>query len=65
METTSILKLIETRFNVPPLTARDANAPDMTEFFDFTNPNFMTPPPLPAQPTTGTCSDSLEKAPGF
>lgn len=65
METTSILKLIETRFNVPALTARDANAPDMTEFFDFTNPHFMTPPPLPAQPTNGTCSYSLEKAPGF
>ena len=65
METTSILKLIETRFNVPPLTARDANAPDMTEFFDFTNPHFLTPPPLPAQPTNGTCSYSLEKAPGF
>jgi phospholipase C len=65
MDLTSILKLIETRFNVPALTARDANAPDMTEFFDFTNPHFMTPPPLPAQPTNGTCSYSLEKAPGF
>lgn len=65
MDLTAILKLIETRFNVPPLTARDANAPDMTEFFDFTNPHFMTPPPLPAQPTNGTCSYSLEKAPGF
>ena len=65
MDLTSILKLIEVRFNVPALTARDANAPDMTEFFDFTNPHFMTPPPLPAQPTSGTCSYSLEKAPGF
>ncbi|HEU5400350.1 MAG TPA: alkaline phosphatase family protein [Terriglobales bacterium] len=65
MDLTSILKLIEVRFNVPSLTARDANAPDMTEFFDFTNPHFMTPPPLPAQPTSGTCSYSLEKAPGF
>ena len=65
MDLTSILKLIEKRFNVSSLTARDANAPDMTEFFDFTNPHFMTPPPLPAQPTSGTCSYSLEKAPGF
>lgn len=64
MELTSILKLIETRFGVPSLTARDANAPDMTEFFDFTNPHFMTPPALPAQPTTGVCKYSLEKAPG-
>ena len=65
MDLTSILKLIEKRFNVPALTARDANAPDMTEFFDFTNPHFLTPPPLPAQPTDGTCSYSLEKAPGY
>lgn len=65
MDETSILKLIEKRFNVSSLTARDANAPDMTEFFDFTNPHFMTPPNLAAQPTSGTCSYSLEKAPGF
>jgi phospholipase C len=64
MELTSILKLIETRFQVPPLTARDANAPDMTEFFDFTQPAWLTPPPLPVQPTTGTCDFNLEKAPG-
>jgi phospholipase C len=64
MELTSILKLIETRFNVPPLTARDANAPDMTEFFDFNQPAWLTPPPLPPQPTTGTCDFNLEKAPG-
>jgi phospholipase C len=64
MDFTSILKFIEVRFGVPSLTARDANAPDMTEFFDFTNPSNLTPPNLPAQPTTGTCSYSLEKAPG-
>ena len=65
MDLTAILKFIEVRFNVPPLTARDANSADMTEFFDFTNPSHMTPPALPAQPTTGACSFSLEKAPGF
>ncbi|MGE5111254.1 MAG: alkaline phosphatase family protein [Acidobacteriaceae bacterium] len=65
MDLTSILKLIEVRFSVPALTARDANAPDMTEFFDFTNPHFLTPPPLPDQPTDGTCSYSLQKAPGY
>jgi phospholipase C len=64
MELTSILRLIEKRFNVPALTARDANAPDMTEFFDFTQPALLTPPPLPDQPTTGLCSFSAEKAPG-
>ncbi len=35
MDSTAILKFIETRFNLPPLTKRDAAQPDMTEFFDF------------------------------
>ena len=35
---TAILKLIETRFGVAPLTKRDAAQIDMTEFFDFSNP---------------------------
>lgn len=59
-ETTSILKLIETRFGLPPLTARDAWADDMTEFFDFTNPAWQTPPPLPPQPTGATCDFNAE-----
>ena len=62
-ELTSILKLVETRFNLAPLTARDAAADDMTEFFDFVNPPaFLTPPPLPAQPTTGL-DDITKQAP--
>lgn len=65
MDLTAILKLIEVRFNVSSLTARDANSADMTEFFDFNSPSHMTPPPLPAQPTNGTCNKALEKAPGF
>jgi phospholipase C len=71
---TSILKLIETRFSLPPLTGRDAAADDMEEFFNFQSPPWLTPPPvckngntnaciLP-QPTTGTCNLNLEKAPG-
>jgi phospholipase C len=63
-ELTSILKLIETRFNLPALTRRDAAADDMTEFFDFINPPaFLTPPPLPAQPTTGLDDLSKEAPP--
>jgi len=54
-DTTAILKLIETRFNVPALTKRDAAQIDMTEFFDFANPVWMTPPTPPAQATTGAC----------
>ncbi len=63
-ETTSLLKLIETRFGLPPLTARDAAADDMTEFFDFINPpTWLTPPPLPAQPTNGVDDQSKEAPP--
>ena len=43
---TSILKFIETRFNLPTLTNRDANADPMLEFFDFSAPSFPTPPSL-------------------
>ena len=61
---TAILKLIETRFNVPPLTQRDATAGDMTDpqngFFDFSSPQMLTVPPLPTQPTNGVC----DHAPG-
>jgi phospholipase C len=62
---TSILKLIETRFGLPALTNRDANADNMQEFFDFSQPFWLTPPALPTQPTSGICNKNLEKAPGF
>jgi phospholipase C len=52
---TAILKLIETRFNLPALTKRDAAQIDMTEFFDFSNPVWITPPTPPAQLTNGAC----------
>jgi len=63
---TSILRLIEDTFNVTHLTARDANADNMMEFFDFSaGPRLLTPPPLPTQPTNAACDNTLEKAPGF
>jgi phospholipase C len=45
---TSILKFIETRFGLPALTARDAAANGMQEFFDFSSPQLLHPPTLPA-----------------
>ena len=52
---TAILKFIETRFNIPSLTKRDAAQMDMTEFFDFQNTPWATPPTPPVQATGGTC----------
>ena len=62
-DSTAILKLIETRFNLPALTARDAGQDDMTEMFDFSTPQLLTPPKLPVQPTNGTCNAALEAGP--
>jgi phospholipase C len=57
MDYTAILKFIETRFGLPNLTARDKAQPDMTEFFDFVNPPWITPPAgIPTQPVTGPCT---------
>jgi phospholipase C len=52
---TAILKLIETRFKLNSLTKRDAAQMDMTEFFDFVNPPWVTPPSPPAQNMGGPC----------
>ncbi len=55
-DATAILRFIETRFGLPPLTKRDAMQFDMTEFFDFQNPPWMAPPSqVPTQPTSGPC----------
>ncbi len=64
---TSILKLIETRFNLPPMTHRDRDAADLTDPqngpFDFSSPQMLQVPPLPTQPTNGTCNYQLEGYP--
>src|SRR5207244_12477981 len=46
---TSILRFIETRFGLPALTARDAAADPMYEFFTFQHPN-LSVPSLPDAP---------------
>ncbi|HEX7288297.1 MAG TPA: alkaline phosphatase family protein [Candidatus Angelobacter sp.] len=58
MDFTAALKLIETRFKLPSLTARDASMPDMTEFFDFSTANgpWATPPSPPTQLTDKPCT---------
>ena len=50
---TAIIRFVETRFipGAPHLTARDANQPDLLDFFDFTNKPWTTPPTPPAAAT--------------
>jgi phospholipase C len=55
---TSWMKLVETRFGLPNLNARDAWASDMTEYFDFSAP-WATPPQNPPGVNYGSCYDSL------
>src|SRR5262249_58928791 len=43
----SIPALIEHRFNLPPLTQRDAKANPLLEYFDFAHPRFRRLSTLP------------------
>jgi len=54
-DSTAILKFVETRFNLPTLNNRDAAQIDMTEFFDFNNPPWITPPTPPLQNLSNPC----------
>ncbi|MEO7112431.1 MAG: alkaline phosphatase family protein [Polyangiaceae bacterium] len=65
---TSITRFIETKFRLPALTNRDANADPLMDFFDFKNPPYMTPPPL-TEPTVDPneasyCSSTYGKSAG-
>jgi phospholipase C len=54
-DSTAILKFVETRFGLQALTNRDAAQIDMTEFFDFNNPQWMSPPVPPLQNLSNPC----------
>jgi phospholipase C len=47
---TSFLRLIETKWNLPALTARDANASNLLDSVDFSRRAFATPPVLAPAP---------------
>ena len=54
---TSILRLIETKWNLPALSARDANANNMLDCLDLRRPAFAAPPTLaPAVVPTGVAA---------
>jgi phospholipase C len=44
---TSVLKLVETKWNLPALTYRDANASNLLDCLDLSAPAFGVPPRLP------------------
>jgi phospholipase C len=44
---TSLLAFLETKWGLPPLTARDRSAANMLDLFDFSRPAFAVPPTLP------------------
>src|SRR5262249_48253319 len=66
---TSILKLIETKWNLPPLTFRDANATNLLACPDLEGPpQILEPPELPepglvASPSSCTPGDAGEIPP--
>ncbi len=61
---TSILRLVETKWNLPALTARDANANNMLDFLDFSHAVFATPPTLPSPANPAHLDSCLTAGPG-
>jgi len=71
---TSVLKLVETKWNLPALTYRDANADNLLDSLDLkSKPAFLDPPALPApalpasveiDPTAATTDHCSEGSPG-
>lgn len=59
---TSVLRLLELKFQLPAMTNRDANAEALLDMFDFQNPPFLTPPQLPPRPEIDPAQDSACKA---
>ena len=62
---TSILKFIETKFNLGAMTYRDANADNLFDCFDFSNPRFLEPPvlPEPGLPAAGSACQPQPRLP--
>lgn len=55
---TSVLALVESKWNLPALTRRDANANNMLDMLDFSRAAFAKPPTL-AKPLVATNSKAL------
>jgi phospholipase C len=58
-DSTSWLAFVEKRFNLSPLTARDASVSNLLDFFDFQNAPMKTPPSGAPGTPVGLCYDGL------
>jgi phospholipase C len=58
-EHTAITRFIETVFNLPALTSRDANSDALLDLFDFGCPPAFLQPPAPPAAGTGGCTGSV------
>jgi phospholipase C len=66
---TSVLAMLERKWNLPALTHRDANANDLTDFLDLSalaagQPTFATLPPLAAPGDTAAALACSTSGPG-
>jgi phospholipase C len=62
---TSVLKLVETKWNLPALTYRDANADNLLDTVDLSAPPpFLTPPTLAAAPDPSILAGCQSTGPG-
>jgi phospholipase C len=58
---TSILAMVERKWNLPPMTRRDAAATDLSDFLDLRQPTFAKPPAL-AAPLAGPAQLACDKS---
>jgi len=58
-EHTAVTRFIETVFNLPALTYRDANSDALLDLFDFDCPPAFLTPPAPPASGTGGCDGSV------
>jgi phospholipase C len=60
LDHTSVLKMIEWRWNLRPLTIRDASANNLAEVLDFENPSLTAPSfTVPSGPFGSLCVSGL------
>ncbi|MFL5890884.1 MAG: phospholipase C [Solirubrobacteraceae bacterium] len=59
---TSVLRFVERKWNLGAMTRRDANAADMTDYFDFRRPAFREPPRIAAAPPLGPGLEACRRA---